>query len=267
MNSKPAVVVKNVYKYFPRRPQLMRRNQVNIATFISKRVLHRKASDDPFVALKDVSFTVNHGESVGIIGYNGAGKSTILRIITGITVPTAGSVEINGKYGELFALNAGFNAQLSGRKNIYLIAAIKGFSKVETDGLIDQIVEFSELGDFIDQPVKVYSSGMRGRLGFSILIHLLPDIIFIDEALAAGDKNFQMKCQMKLNELVEQNKTLIIVSHSLSNISDMCTRVIWMDHGEIIMDGPTKQVLNAYKRNKNTRNQHVDKKQIKTESN
>ncbi len=254
MNStqhKPVIIVNNVAKIYPKKPQQMRKRDDNFVSFISKLVF--KKGDKNFHALTDISFTVNEGERVGIIGYNGAGKSTLLRVITGITSPTSGEVIIHGKYGELFALNSGFNLDLSGRKNIYLISAIKGFSKAQTDELMDDIIEFSELGDFIDQPVKVYSSGMRGRLGFSILIHLLPDIIFIDEALATGDKNFKKKCELRLKEMVEANKTLVIVSHATNTLEDLCNRLIWLDQGKLIMDGEMSEVLAAYENDKTER--------------
>lgn len=256
MQSEPVIIVKNVSKIYPKKPQLMKKREDSFVSFLSKRIFG-KQGDKKFQALSDISFTVSRGERVGIIGFNGAGKSTLLRVITGITSPTSGEVTIHGKYGELFALNAGFNNDLSGRKNIYLISAIKGFSKKETDKLIDDIIEFSELGEFIDQPVKVYSSGMRGRLGFSILIHLLPDIIFIDEALATGDNKFKQKCIARLNEMVEEERTLVIVSHSNATLQKMCSRLIWLDHGEILMDGDIDEILEAYENDKLSRKKKV----------
>lgn len=253
MNSRPVVKVKNVSKVYPRKPQTMKMRGDTLFSFLQKKLFKGVNNNQPFQALKDVSFSVYAGESVGIIGYNGAGKSTLLRIITGITEPTVGNVEIIGKYGELFALNSGFNQDLSGRKNIYLLAAIKGFSPNEIEKDIGKIIDFSELGDFIDQPVKVYSSGMRSRLGFSILIHLLPDIIFIDEALATGDQKFREKCQERLDELLTQNKTLVIVSHSLGSIKSMCSRAIWLEKGQIKMDGDVTEVTAAYENDKKTR--------------
>lgn len=250
MQSEPVIIVNNVTKIYPKKPQLMKKRDDSFVSFLSKTILKTGQGEKEFHALSEVSFSVHAGERVGIVGYNGAGKSTLLRVITGITSPTSGEVTIHGKYGELFALNAGFNVDLSGRKNIYLISAIKGFSKGQTDLLVDDIIEFSELGDFIDQPVKVYSSGMRGRLGFSILINLLPDIIFIDEALATGDNKFREKCEEKLNEMVQQEKTLVIVSHSNSTLEAMCSRLIWMDRGKILMDGDTKEILEAYENDK-----------------
>lgn len=242
----PVVIARNVTKIYPRKPQLMRSRENSFLKLINRRATGRHLNDKKFWALTDVSFEINSGESVCLIGSNGAGKSTLLRILTGITKPTSGHVKVNGNYGELFALNSGFNKDLSGRKNIYLLGAIKGFSKESLDEKIQEIVEFSELGDFIDQPVKVYSSGMRGRLGFSILIHLLPDIIFIDEALSTGDKKFQQKCTKRLNEWSQGGKTLVIVSHAAPLLREICTRAIWLDHGKVKLDGEVNQVLSAY---------------------
>lgn len=255
MKPKPVIIVENISKVFPRKPQTLRMREDTLFSFLRKKIKKSGNSQQPFQALKNVSFSVNAGEAVGIIGYNGAGKSTLLRVITGITQPTEGKIQIFGKYGELFALNSGFNKDLSGRKNIYLIAAIKGISKKEIEGEVENIIDFSELAEFIDQPVKIYSSGMRSRLGFSILIHLLPDIIFIDEALATGDHKFRKKCQDRLDEIVSQDKTLVIVSHSMNSIKNMCTRVIWLDKGKIIMDGAVDEVTEAYESDKKTKNE------------
>ena len=250
---KPVITVKNVTKVYPQKPQLMKLREDKFLRYLNERLFGKAERPTEFVALDDVSFTINSGESVGIVGYNGAGKSTLLRVLVGITQPTEGKVIIDGNYGELFALNSGFNRELSGRKNIYLLAAIKGISEDEIEARLDQIIEFSELGDFIDQPVKVYSSGMRGRLGFSILIHLLPDIIFIDEALATGDRKFRIKCQRRLAELLKENKTLVLVSHSSEIIKSMCSRVIWLDSGKIIMDGEANEIIAAYEDDKKSR--------------
>ena len=253
MNSKPVIVVSHVSKIYPRKPQLMKLREDKFLTYLSKKIFGGKTEAKNFTALDDVSFSVYPGESVGIVGFNGAGKSTLLRIIAGITTPTSGNVVIHGRYGELFALNSGFNKDLSGRKNIYLLAAIKGIRESEIEKKIDEIIEFSELGDFIDQPVKVYSSGMRGRLGFSILIHLLPDIIFIDEALATGDRKFQEKCQAKLGELLSDGKTLVMVSHAAGILKATCTRAIWLDGGKLVMDGEDNDVVAAYEDDRKTK--------------
>lgn len=254
MENQPVIIVEKVSKIYPQKPQLMKLREDKFLTYLNKLLFGRRQGAKRFTALDDISFKIYPGESVGIVGSNGAGKSTLLRVLAGITAPTSGSVSIDGKFGELFALNSGFNKDLSGRKNIYLLAAIKGISEEEIEKHISSIVEFSELGDFIDQPVKVYSSGMRGRLGFSILIHLLPDIVFIDEALATGDRKFRDKCQIKLGELLEQNKTLVMVSHAAEIIKASCTRAIWLDKGKIVMDGEVGEVIDAYQDEKGSRN-------------
>jgi ABC-type polysaccharide/polyol phosphate transport system ATPase subunit len=255
MDSSPVIIVKNVTKIYPQKPQLMKLREDKLLTFLGKKMFGRNERTKDFIALDDISFSVYPGESVGIVGYNGAGKSTLLRVLAGITAPTQGSVTIYGKYGELFALNSGFNKDLSGRKNIYLLAAIKGVSENEIENRMNSIIEFSELGDFIDQPVKIYSSGMRGRLGFSVLIHLLPDIIFIDEALSTGDRKFREKCQDKLNELMKEDKTLVLVSHAADIVKSTCTRAIWLDKGKLVMDGDVQEVVDAYQDDKKARTQ------------
>lgn len=253
MDSEPVIVVNNLSKTYPQKPQLMKLREDKFLTYLNKRLFGKGQGKKDFVALDNISFSVYQGESVGIVGYNGAGKSTLLRVLAGITAPTEGTISIRGNFGELFALNSGFNKDLSGRKNIYLLAAIKGVSEREIEERIDSIIEFSELGDFIDQPVKIYSSGMRGRLGFSILIHLLPDIIFIDEALATGDRKFREKCQNKLGELIRADKTLVLVSHAAEIVKSSCTRAIWLDKGKLIMDGDAKEVVDAYEDDKRAR--------------
>ena len=240
----PVIYAKNVTKIFPLHPQAMRARGANIFSYFRRNVL--KATDNQFPALKDINLEIFQGEAVGIVGSNGAGKSTLLQILTGISKPTSGLVSIRGEHGALFSLNSGFNLDLSGRKNIYLHAAIKGIPKVEIENKIDEIIEFSELGSFIDQPVKNYSSGMRGRLGFSIVIHTMPDTIFIDEALATGDVKFREKCQEKLDEFIHGNRTMVLVSHNSKNILDICSRAIWLEKGEIQMDSRPEEVVNAY---------------------
>jgi ABC-type polysaccharide/polyol phosphate transport system ATPase subunit len=205
-------------------------------------------SPQPFRALNDISFRVNPGEAVGLIGSNGSGKSTLLRVITGITQPTNGRVVVNGQFRELFALNAGFNMDISGRKNIYLYAAMKKISMAEIENKLDKIIRYAGLQQFIDEPVRTYSTGMRGRLGFSLIIHTLPDIVIIDEALSAGDESFRSKTKKALLSLRRQGRTLVLVSHSLGMIENMCTRVIWLEGGTLRMDGPASEVLKEYQR-------------------
>lgn len=244
LDTKPIIEVKEVSKYYPLNPQLIKVQSDSITSYIRKFITPKK--DQGFMALDNISFNVFPGEIVGIVGSNGAGKSTLLRILSGIIRPTSGTANVKGLFGELFALNLGFNLQLSGRKNIYLYAAMKNIRKAIIEALIENIIEFSELEEFIDIPVKHYSSGMRGRLGFSLIIKTLPDIIFIDEALSTGDRQFRLKCQYELEQLKEQNRTMIIVSHSDVIIRNLCSRVLWLDQGKLIMDGDVDQGLSAY---------------------
>jgi lipopolysaccharide transport system ATP-binding protein len=212
-----------------------------------------------FLVLDDVSLKIYPGEIVGLVGSNGSGKSTLLRILTGISRATKGEVKIHGIYRELFALNAGFNMNLSGRKNIYLYAAMKYIPTEVIEEKIDAIIEYSGLADFIDEPVKSYSSGMRSRLGFSIVINTLPSIIFIDEALSPGDEAFREKCNNTLLQLKEQGNTIVLVSHSLATLRTLCTRVIWLEGGKIKMDGPALSVIREYKIFQDERNNKVRK--------
>ncbi len=205
-----------------------------------------KHESEPFWALSDVSFRVFRGDSVGIVGHNGAGKSTLFRILCHITEPTSGSVTVRGRFAPLIALGAGFNLELTGRQNIYLSAAIHGFNRKQVDAVLADILEFAELGDFIDRPVKRYSSGMTARLGFSIAVNTAPDIIFLDEILSVGDLAFQQKCKRRIAQFKEQGRTLLFVSHSSGDVRTLCDRAIWLDHGKIIMDNESNIVVDAY---------------------
>lgn len=199
-----------------------------------------------FNALGNVSFSIEKGESVGIIGKNGSGKSTLLKILTGVITETAGSLKTKGRIAALIELGAGFNPEYTGIENIYLNAAIMGCSKTETDGKLDSILEFAEIGDFIHQPVKTYSSGMFVRLAFSVAIHVNPDILIVDEALAVGDYRFQAKCYNKFEELKAEGKTVLFVSHDIDAVRRFCTRAIWLDAGELILDGDVRDVTSKY---------------------
>ena len=204
------------------------------------------AKSDEFWALRNVTYAVEPGESVGLIGSNGAGKSTMLKVISRIINPTSGTVKINGRVTALLELGAGFHPELSGRDNIYLNGAIMGLSRKALANKIDQIIAFAELAEFIDSPVKNYSSGMHARLGFSISVFLDPKILLVDEALAVGDQSFQQKCLEQLQHLRRDGVTIVMVSHALETVPRICTRAIWLDHGKLIMDGPSSQVVDAY---------------------
>ena len=199
-----------------------------------------------FWAVKNVYLDVPRGSTVGIIGENGAGKSTLLKLLTGVTRPTTGEVEVHGRIASLLELGAGFHPEFSGRDNIYLNCSILGMTDEEIDERYESIVEFSELGDFIERPVKTYSSGMYVRLGFSVASSVDPDILLIDEALSVGDEHFKGKCTNRLNEFAEQGKTTIFVSHDMGAVKSMCQSVILMDQGEILEQGPAEKVADEY---------------------
>jgi ABC-2 type transport system ATP-binding protein len=208
------------------------------ATSLKERVLRMgHGVVEPFQALRDVDLEIEAGQSVGLIGPNGSGKSTLLKILTGILRPTTGSVEVNGRVSSLLELGAGFNGELSGRDNIYLNASLLGLSRKETDALFDSIVEFSELEEFIDNPVKHYSSGMYVRLGFSVAVHVDPDILLVDEVLAVGDEAFARKCLDKIAEFRREGRTILFVTHALDLVEQICDRGIVLDHGRVVFDG------------------------------
>lgn len=244
---KEVIRVSHIYKeYRQQMHQLSLRHETGAAL---RRVLGRyvqKTVQEPFYALRDVSFTVRKGEALGVVGQNGAGKTTLLRLLSSITKPTKGSVEVNGRFATLIGVSAGFNFDMPGRKNIYLNAAFFGWNPDQIKAIEPQIVEFADIGEFIDAPVKVYSSGMIARLGFSIAIHLLPDIIFLDEVLAVGDAKFAAKCQERIHALRDEKRTIVLVSHSPASVRQMCTRAIWLNRGQLMLDGSTDEVLAAY---------------------
>lgn len=201
---------------------------------------------EPFWALRGVSFTVDAGESVAIIGRNGAGKTTLLRLLADISEPTAGTIGVQGHSVALLGLGAGFDNERTGRENIYLNAAIYGIAPREVAAIIEPILVFAELGDFIDRPIKRYSSGMRARLAFSIAIHILPDIIMLDEILSVGDAAFQIRCLERIDQMKSEGRTILLVSHSNSSIRQLCERAIWLNEGRIMQDGATAEVLANY---------------------
>ena len=199
-------------------------------------------------ALRNVSFDVKKGECVGIIGTNGAGKSTILKIITGVLNPTAGNVEINGRISALLELGAGFNMEYTGIENVYLNGTMIGFSKEEIDAKLQDILDFADIGDFVNQPVKTYSSGMFVRLAFAVAINIDPEILIVDEALSVGDVFFQLKCFKKFEEFKQKGKTILFVSHDLSSIEKYCDKAILMDHGKNVAEGKPIDIINKYKK-------------------
>lgn len=206
----------------------------------------KKKKNEYFYALKDVSFNVEKGEVIGLIGSNGAGKSTLLKVVSGVMKPTKGKVTVNGVISPMIELGAGFDAELTARENIYLNGAVLGYSKNFLDEKFDEIVDFSELKDFLDVPVKNFSSGMTAKLAFSIATIVNPEILIVDEILSVGDIKFQEKSKKKMMELIKGGTTVLYVSHSLASIKELCNRVIWIEHGEIVKIGKTKEICDEY---------------------
>ena len=206
----------------------------------------KKKKNDDFWALKNVSFTVDKGEVVGLIGSNGAGKSTLLKVVSGVMKPTSGKVTVQGGISPMIELGAGFDGNLTARENIYLNGAILGYSKKFLDEKFEEIVEFSELRDFLDVPVKNFSSGMTAKLAFSIATIVNPEILIVDEILSVGDIKFQEKSKNKMMEMIKGGTTVLYVSHSLQSIKDLCTKVVWLEHGKVIKIGDTEQICDAY---------------------
>lgn len=206
----------------------------------------KRNENELYTALKDINLDIKKGETVGLIGVNGSGKSTLLKLMTKIIYPTKGEIITHGKLTSLLELGAGFHQDFTGRENIYFNAAIFGLTRQEIDKRLDEIIEFSELGEFIDNPVRTYSSGMYMRLAFSIAINVDAEILLIDEILAVGDQHFQEKCFNKLQELKNSEKTIVIVSHSLDQIENLCTRAIWINNGLVEMDDTPSKVIPEY---------------------
>lgn len=205
-----------------------------------------KKKKEYFYALSDVSFHIDKGEVIGLIGSNGAGKSTLLKVVSGVMKPTKGTVEVNGVISPMIELGAGFDAELTARENIYLNGAVMGYSKKFLDEKFDDIVEFSELRDFLDVPVKNFSSGMTAKLAFSIATIVNPEILIVDEILSVGDIKFQEKSKNKMLEMIKGGTTVLYVSHSLKSIEELCDRVIWLEHGKVVEIGDTKEICDKY---------------------
>ena len=205
-----------------------------------------KKKKEEFWALRDISFSVKKGEVVGLIGSNGAGKSTLLKVVSGVMKPTKGKVTVNGVISPMIELGAGFDSELTARENIFLNGAILGYSKDFLESKFEEIVEFSELRDFLDVPVKNFSSGMTAKLAFSIATIVNPEILIVDEILSVGDIKFQEKSKNKMLEMIKGGTTVLYVSHSLDSIKQLCDRVIWLEHGKIVKMGDTKEICQEY---------------------
>ncbi|MCD8161058.1 MAG: ABC transporter ATP-binding protein [Clostridiales bacterium] len=243
---RPAITAKNVYLSYRSIAPVKRRN-IKQASGFKDDAFKQKGRVEHFEALHGVSFEVGKGEIIGLIGRNGSGKSTLLRVLAGIFEPDKGSVDLHGNTVSLLALGVGFQTQLSGRENIYLSGLLLGFTKAEIDDQIDEIIAFSELGRFIEQPVRTYSSGMQSKLGFAITAILKTDIILVDEVLSVGDAHFKKKSGRKMAELIsEKSRTVVIVSHNAETIRTNCEKVIWLHDGDIRRIGPTQEVVDEY---------------------
>ena len=238
-NKKDAIVAQNVYKSFN-----VFYDKTN--TIKEKLLFWNRSKKEVREILKDISLTIKQGEVVGLIGVNGSGKSTLLKLMTKIIYPNKGKITTNGKLTSLLELGAGFHPDFSGRENIYFNASIFGLTRKEIDSRIQKIIEFSELEGFIDNPVRTYSSGMYMRLAFSVAINVDADILLVDEILSVGDQHFQEKCFKKIEELKEQGKTIVIVTHTMGAVERFCTRAVWLHEGKIRMDGDTKTVVEEY---------------------
>jgi teichoic acid transport system ATP-binding protein len=215
-----------------------------------KETLHpmRKKYYKNFYALNDLSFNINKGDTIGILGKNGSGKSTLLKLITGVLTPTSGSINSNGKISALLELGAGFNPEMTGIENIYMNGTLMGYAKEEMDESLDNIIEFADIGEYINQQVKMYSSGMFIRLAFALSISVDPDILIVDEALAVGDMSFQLKCIDKIKDFKRQGKTIIFVSHDIYSVRNICERAIWINDGKIITLGNCEEVIDSYEK-------------------
>ena len=242
LNKEVVIEVNNVNREFNKAQEKVD----NLKEYVIKWIKRDLKPKTKFKALRDISFTINKGERVGIIGFNGAGKSTLLKILSGVLRPNSGSIHINGKVAPLLELGAGFDHNYSGRENVFLNGAILGYSREFLESKYDEIVEFSELEDFMELPIKNYSSGMIAKLGFAVATLVEPEILILDEILSVGDVRFQKKSGDKLKSMMNTGTTVLLVSHSVGTIRTMCNRVIWLDHGKIVMDGLTKDVCDAY---------------------
>jgi len=223
------------------RPQELKTAVLHLPSFL--RTDHKRR---PFWALDDISLNIRRGESIGVIGPNGSGKSTLLRIVADLARPTTGTVLVNGRISALLELGAGFHPQITGRENAILNAVLLGLTRKEADERLPEIIAFSELGDFIDQPMRTYSSGMYIRLGFAVAVHVKADVLLVDEVLAVGDTEFQQKCFSHIEKLRAEGVTIVLVSHDLGSVTRFCDRAVLLQHGRIQIDGESQPVVHEY---------------------
>ena len=241
MNKDSVINIENVTMHF----QMANDKTISFKEYILKKIKH-EFKYEIFTALNHVSFCIKKGENLGIIGHNGAGKSTLLKIISGILKPTEGNITIEGNIVPMLELGSGFDMDLTGKENIYLNGAILGYDEEYLKQKYDEIVNFSELGDFINIPIRNYSSGMLMRLAFSIATIVEPEILIVDEILAVGDASFQMKSRQRMEELMSGGTTVLFVSHSLEQVREICQKAVWLDHGKVMMVGDVNNVCDAY---------------------
>jgi ABC-type polysaccharide/polyol phosphate transport system ATPase subunit len=242
----PAVVARGVTKLYRRTAPGFQMRTLKSA-LLGRRGASAFGDEPTIAALDDVSFEVARGEAFGIVGGNGSGKSTLLKLIAGILKPTAGTLATSGRVAALIELGAGFHPEISGRENVYINGAVMGLSRRQIDERYDRIVEFSGLGEFLEEPVKNYSSGMYVRLGFAVAIHTDPEILLVDEVLAVGDEAFAHRCLRRIDELLAAGKTVIFVSHSLGLVEELCDRVLWLDAGKVKLAGEPRHVVDSYR--------------------
>jgi ABC-type polysaccharide/polyol phosphate transport system ATPase subunit len=242
MNAIDVINASKVYRRYSRRRQFSTLK----SALLSRSLIRDLRPDETFAAVRDVTFSVPRGRTLGVIGRNGSGKSTLLKLVAGITKPTTGSVHVNGRISALIELGAGFHPEISGRENVFINGIMLGLSKREVTRRFDEIVEFAEMKDFIDAPVKTYSSGMYMRLGFAVAIHVDPDVLLVDEVLAVGDEGFTHKCLDKFAEFKRRGKTILLVTHALGLVERFCDDALWMDSGSLKAMGDPKRVVGAY---------------------
>ena len=240
--AKKALVVQDVSILF----NLSKENVDNLKELLIKKIKGEKIRFNEFWALKNINFELNKGDRLGILGLNGAGKSTLLKIIAGVYKPTTGKVTRHGHIAPMIELGAGFDPNYTGRENIFLYGSVLGFSREFLESKYEEILEFSELGDFIDVPIKNYSSGMRARLGFSIATVVEPEILILDEVLSVGDAKFRKKCEKKMQGMFDHGVTVLFVSHSLEQVKRLCNKAILLEHGELIAQGDINEVAEIY---------------------
>src|SRR5919106_1309321 len=242
MNAIDVTNVSKIYRRYSRRRQFATLK----SALLGGSLIRDLKPDETFTAVRDVSFTVPAGRTLGVIGRNGSGKSTLLKLVAGITKPSSGSVRVNGRVSALIELGAGFHPEISGRENVFINGIMLGLSKKEIARRFDEIVDFAELREFIDAPVKTYSSGMYMRLGFAVAIHVDPDVLLVDEVLAVGDEGFTHKCLDKFAEFRRRGRTILLVTHSLGLVERFCDDAVWLDKGQVKGTGDPRRVVGAY---------------------